>query len=335
MSGQAMKTKYNQLREQEVYELFCGPSWDAMDEDSRLQALQELELRMAARQHREPYAVRLVPEDMDRPNLQGFFNEEAIYLNRRFMSAKGFLAKTYSAAQALDTLIHEGRHAFQASQIQDVENLKDREKMIWRCNYSAYIGAPRSKTQFCLYAFQPIERDARRFAAQELKRIYRHIVQATGHEDPKLREGIEVIRLIKQREYQLACQRLKPRMIDAAETAISSMFALRERKNPEVMALAREHGLDWKNGGEGLLSELREMLAHPEWADRYLDGLDDLQLDDFSDLEELDDGNGFDDDGEDDLDGLDSLQALAARLMDRFQKDGPDPGGWKEGRRGI
>ncbi len=69
---------------------------------------------------------------------------------------------------ALETILHEGRHAYQYEQITKKRispfNFKAKK---WRANYSGYISSREDKT---IYSMQPIERDAQKYAINQMEK---------------------------------------------------------------------------------------------------------------------------------------------------------------------
>ncbi|MBQ7453054.1 MAG: hypothetical protein IJS68_02165 [Clostridia bacterium] len=69
---------------------------------------------------------------------------------------------------ALETIIHEGRHAYQCMVIKGKISPLNFKAKEWKRNYSGYFSANEDKT---LYSYQSIERDAQRFTIKMLKRL--------------------------------------------------------------------------------------------------------------------------------------------------------------------
>ncbi len=208
-SSKHITTQYGGLTNEEVYLLFTEEKWPHLTSQKRLEALQEIECRMAARQNRTPCKVR----EKNLPvNNYGAFNGEEIVINskllRSSLSASLFgLSMDRRAINALDTVIHEGRHAFQRAAIVDSSIGKDLPKEVvrsWLVNTISYASSSKKPSDFFIYAFQPLERDAREYAGRALAEIYRAVKSVTGKRDNYFERGIAYKREEKINEYQHA-----------------------------------------------------------------------------------------------------------------------------------
>lgn len=336
-----MSTRYSALSENDVYRLFLTPSWGKLNFDDRHAALQELEIRMARRTGRKPCRVNIVTHQ-DSPNVvtRGYFDpsDGTINLNAKFLEPTGFYLKSgFTVAKAIATLIHEGRHAYQY-EMTDQKRFGDKAVMRWNVNQYTYIstGDPRWSSvvrnpdqRMALYFFQPVERDARQFESREFRRIYRTLYKLTGTEDPALKKGLEIMLETKRLEFDKARTYLTPEVLDRVEKHIALTHREQFRGDRDYRALLAAHGMDSETS-MGILDELRGILQHPEWQDRYCDGLDDMGLDDLSDLDEFDTERI-------EASEMPDLNELLRELLDGGPggSDKPDQGGWKENRRGM
>ena len=107
----------NMSREDELFLQFTDARWDRMDREQRLSTMQEMENLVAAQQGRSPRTVKIfVPnEKINERNTNGYFQGDSIYMNPAFFTGKASRIPGIgkSGMMALNTLLHEGRHAWQ------------------------------------------------------------------------------------------------------------------------------------------------------------------------------------------------------------------------------
>lgn len=127
--------------------------WDALDTDSRLATLQSVENEMAEIQGRTPVAI--TADDTLGPSTFGGYNAatEAISVNTSHLNSD------MAVDEFIDTIVHEGRHAYQDYAIKNPEFGEDTELVnSWAENQQNYLGAEEYGQE--LYENQPIEADA-------------------------------------------------------------------------------------------------------------------------------------------------------------------------------
>ena len=148
-----------------VYFRFRGSIWQGYSPEKRLKVLQALEKKMAKKQGRPMVKVEVWP-DPEWASL-GMFevrgNNKTLYINEKLVwnhQLRFF---------AMETIIHEGRHAFQYYVITNKKlrwyNFKEKR---WRDNWAGYI--PSSENE-AAYNVQAVERDAQSFTLKMLKSL--------------------------------------------------------------------------------------------------------------------------------------------------------------------
>lgn len=92
----------------------------------------------------------------------GYFNGEGVTLNKKQVVKRPM--SDDDAAELLDTILHELYHGFQHEAIKDPHRLgiSRKQAKIWRDNFGNYVSPEQN---MALYAAQPVEESARRFAA--------------------------------------------------------------------------------------------------------------------------------------------------------------------------
>lgn len=133
-------------------------SWNTLSVEGRRDALQALENTLAQMQGRE--LCEVVIDDMPSVVNCGYFNplDRTIHVNRIHLSDVDY------RMEAIDTIAHEGRHAYQRWAVETPYFHPDmKEVAYWSENIDNYINA--EKFGFEYYESQPIEVDARYYAS--------------------------------------------------------------------------------------------------------------------------------------------------------------------------
>lgn len=140
-----------------------------MTYDQRLDFYQKLENTMAASQNRPARIV--TPENMPKKNIAGYYSAydpSKIAINKRLIMQDD---RRYDNC---DTIIHEGRHAFQDDCIvgrANIGNIDDVNKIgDWRRNFDQYQ-EPNGMNSDVKYRFQPVEKDAYEYANNKFDKM--------------------------------------------------------------------------------------------------------------------------------------------------------------------
>lgn len=150
-----------------VYSRFKARKWNRYSSTKRLKVLQALEDKLAKKNHREPIPV-VVHERSDW-NCYGMFSvskgKKLIYVH------ENLLLNPSLRFHALETIIHEGRHATQHVAITEKKlhwwNFKEKR---WKVNFSGYVS---SSEDMVLYNNQEVERDAQKYTIRMLEKLER------------------------------------------------------------------------------------------------------------------------------------------------------------------
>lgn len=128
-------------------------NWMEMQPLERLDVLRTLESRLAEIQGRPPLPV--VAETMEE-GLSGYFDGEALHVNAEHLENPDY------RLEVIDTIAHEGRHAYQQYAIEHPGfHPNAQEVMYWAANERTYISGDRFGYEY--YKNQPIELDAWRY----------------------------------------------------------------------------------------------------------------------------------------------------------------------------
>lgn len=156
-----------------VYSRFKARKWNRYSANKRLKVLQALEDKLAKKNHRE--SIPVVVYERSDWNCFGMFSvsksKKMIYVN------ENLLIDPSLRFHALETIIHEGRHATQYVAITEKKlhwwNIKEKR---WKVNFSGYVS---SSEDSVLYNNQEVERDAQRYTIHMLEKLERKY----AHED--------------------------------------------------------------------------------------------------------------------------------------------------------
>lgn len=140
-------------------------NWIAMDTSDRLSVLQSIESRMAAIQGRP--AVEVTPIELE-PGSFGYFDGQGIALNSSDLAGDQMDVREFA-----DTIVHEGRHAYQSYAIQNPGFVQNQEVVnAWEANLlpGNYLRAEDYGQE--AYLSQSIEADAWSYADQVTSAIF-------------------------------------------------------------------------------------------------------------------------------------------------------------------
>ncbi len=147
-----------------LFSKFKQRKWKKYSPDKRLRILQALENKMAKKQHREAVPVRV--KDTPNWNCYGMFSinngEKMIYVNEEL------LYNDKLRFHALETIIHEGRHAYQYIIVQKNLHWYNFKEKRWKKNWQNYFTSSEDRI---MYNNQAIERDAQSYTIKKLKRL--------------------------------------------------------------------------------------------------------------------------------------------------------------------
>ena len=150
-----------------IYNKFKSRKWIKYGPEKRHKILQALENKLAREQRREP--LRVIVHENSNWTCFGMFiargDDKKIYIH------ENLLLDPSMRFHALETIIHEGRHATQYEKVTG-EPLKwyEFKAKRWRDNWKGYFSSAEDLT---IYNNQEIERDAQKFTIDKLKKLKR------------------------------------------------------------------------------------------------------------------------------------------------------------------
>lgn len=148
-------------------------NWQGLELSEKVDVLNQLECRIAEIEHRPPCPINAC--DM-RPSLWGGYNPEtkSIDINASYLEKSGLDRTLYN--EVIDTLVHEGRHAYQDYNVNVCEvHSRHSEVASWAETMEGgkwgYWGDCSSILGQRLYEQQSIEIDARNFASDVIDKM--------------------------------------------------------------------------------------------------------------------------------------------------------------------
>lgn len=142
---------------QEMPEIQPG-NWDALPPEERLNALQTVENTLAGIQQRPCFEVQSEPMDA---GVFGYFDGNGIVLNANHLEGN------MPVEELVDTVVHEGRHAFQQYAVEHPGTVPDANVVdAWIANRApgGYLSAEEYGQE--IYQSQPVEADAWSYAGR-------------------------------------------------------------------------------------------------------------------------------------------------------------------------
>ena len=155
-------------------------NWVELSLEDKVAVLNDLECKIAEIEHRPacPISAKdMGPIERHGDNLFGSMGVhttsiwgESITVNSRLLNSDNPLY----FKEALDTLVHEGRHSYQNYNLYEREiHTSQGDLTNWRRNLDGFGYQNAQKCGFKLYWMQPIEADARKFAEDVLTAYYK------------------------------------------------------------------------------------------------------------------------------------------------------------------
>ncbi len=219
MGNEMFQTKYCNLSSNDFLLLLTTEKYKKLSTEDRLLVFQEFENRQADAVGRK--RCHVVVEKMDNDNLIGYCNGEVIAINE--IVALGGKFTRYTQADIIETLIHEGRHAFQMHAVTTDDTRVDKiVKLMWLIGLRvAYYNG--TSGDYALYASQAIEIDARREAREQVRAINAKLKELTGRTEYDWM--IKAEKLDKQEIENLKLYKtISPEMLDQLERELLQLI---------------------------------------------------------------------------------------------------------------
>lgn len=183
-------TRYSDLTNEQVNELYRSEVWESLSLSERLDALQELENRSAVELGNKPCEVMLKP--MEGAYYGAYHDGGRIFLNKNLVETGDLVVHDENGdvlasfhpdntnVQLMDTIHHENFHAYQYEAINGIVNHENAaEVQQWKANWQAenYIRA--NDPEHC-YRLQCLEKSAFNHGEAQTKRAFEAIETKYG-----------------------------------------------------------------------------------------------------------------------------------------------------------
>lgn len=184
------QTRYSDLSNEEVNELYRSNTWASLNRDARLDAMQELENRSAEACGNQPCQIKT--EEMNGYQYGGYANGE-IVLNEHLVADGQFVTHYADGSietqdvggingQMMNTIHHENYHAFQDEVVRgQLEHWDAAEAELWAANWldEQYIG---SDDPSGCYRIQNLEKSAFEHGEAETQAAFNEIETKYGQD---------------------------------------------------------------------------------------------------------------------------------------------------------
>ena len=147
-----------------IFSKFKKRKWVRYNTNKRLKIYQALEKKFAKKQKREPLPVTIHPDD-NWKCLGMFTTQDG---KKRIVLNDDLITDIRMRFHGMETILHEGRHAFQYETInKDLPWYAFRAKR-WRKNWLGYIPSAESSAA---YNNQEVEKDAQKYAFKQMRKL--------------------------------------------------------------------------------------------------------------------------------------------------------------------
>lgn len=149
-----------------VFNKFKKHKWVKLNTQKRLKVYNALEAKFAKKQHREALSVVIHPDS----NWQclGMFTVKGG--DKRITLHENLLIDTKMRFHGMETILHEGRHAYQFETIQKKLPWYAFRAKRWQKNWMGYVPSAENST---IYNNQAVERDAQKYAFRQMLKVAR------------------------------------------------------------------------------------------------------------------------------------------------------------------
>lgn len=150
-----------------VYNKFKLRKWKNYSAGKRQRIIEKIEKKQAKILKRPvlPVVVNTSPNCPYFGMFESKNGKEVFHINLRL------LQEPHLRFHALETILHEGRHAYQYNLISKRKpRFYEFRKKRWMQNYAGYISSGKDKL---FYSMQPIERDAQKYAIRKMEKMHR------------------------------------------------------------------------------------------------------------------------------------------------------------------
>lgn len=217
--------------------------WNKLSVQEKLDTLQAVENEVAVREGRAPCKVQgqYIQSD-SRGTTLGYYSrtDRTITINTEQLDSRSKYGNDYKVH--LDTVLHEGRHAYQHQAVRgEIKHENSEELAAWTDNmqpghYVTFEKNPRG------YFSQPIEQDARSYAKSAMvgiendKRLLKEQMQQTGNPPKVLRRNPDELRKAGQKNIEDILEMRRDDLRDKGMKDGPEMEQIIQRERKELQA---------------------------------------------------------------------------------------------------
>lgn len=228
--------------------------------ENRLDALRDLEFHLAKQEYRNPCQVNIQNLDINTYG-QHYYEDgiEHIDLNSSIVNAS-------DPYQAVETLFHESRHAYQNHIVQNPEMAQDQIQLRdWQMSAEGGYVKPNETLNYSDYRFQPTEVDAREVARNRTDDLYQETFRDTtlypDYKDQKELEIVDAIEYAKN-EYELGDNLSEKEMVSAIQAeARQAMISKYEFQKGEDLDINRTQSIPSSDLSDSMSEQTNKELA--------------------------------------------------------------------------
>ncbi len=230
------------------------------DPENRLDALRALETHLAKQELRNP--CQLDVQNLDTNTYgQHYYKDgiEHIDLNSSIVNAP-------HPYQAVETLFHESRHAYQNHIVQNSEMAQDQVRLHdWQMSAEGGYVNPNETLNYSDYRFQPTEVDAREVARNRTDDLYQGTFRDTTlYTDYKEQKELEIVDAIEyaKNEYQLGDNLSEKEIVAAIQAeARQAMISKYEFQKGEDLDINKAQSIPSSDLSDSMSEQTNEEIA--------------------------------------------------------------------------
>ncbi len=148
-----------------LFSKFKKRKWLKLNTNKRLKVYIALEKKFASKQNREP--LQIVVHESSTWNCLGMFTTSGG--NQRIIIHEKLLIEDNMRFHGMETILHEGRHAYQYATITKKLHWWQFKAKSWQKNWVGYVPSGENST---VYNSQAVEKDAQKYAYTQMLKLY-------------------------------------------------------------------------------------------------------------------------------------------------------------------
>lgn len=230
--------------------------------ENRLVALRKLENHLAKQEFRNPCQVDV--QNLDANTYGQHYFEDGI----EHIDLNSSIVNKPDPYQAVETLFHESRHAYQNHIVQNPEMAENQFQLNdWQMSAEGGYVKPNETLNYSDYRFQPTEVDAREVARSRTDELYQGTFRDTTlYPDYKEQKELEIVDAIEyaKNEYQLGDNLSENEIVTAIQAeARQAMVSKYEFQKSEELDINRTQSIPASNLSDSISEQPNDEIAKP------------------------------------------------------------------------